>query len=77
VQIRWCHHRWVIWDRFDDRGVAGGRIDACVNSAGVAGYGALLDLPLADLRLALDVDLCGYLAWPTSCSGVTPNAGAG
>jgi NAD(P)-dependent dehydrogenase (short-subunit alcohol dehydrogenase family)/uncharacterized protein YndB with AHSA1/START domain len=38
-----------------------GRIDAWVNNAGVAAYGALLDLPLEEVRRIVDVDLFGYL----------------
>ncbi len=38
-----------------------GRIDGWVNNAGVAVYGRLLDLPMAQVRRTVEVDVFGYL----------------
>jgi NAD(P)-dependent dehydrogenase (short-subunit alcohol dehydrogenase family) len=38
-----------------------GRIDAWINNAAVTVFGDLLDLPMADVRRVLDVNLLGYL----------------
>ncbi|MEJ3653088.1 SDR family oxidoreductase [Actinomycetes bacterium KLBMP 9759] len=38
-----------------------GRLDAWVNAASVMVFGAFQDIPLADIRRVLDVDLMGYV----------------
>lgn len=38
-----------------------GRLDGWVNCAGVTMFGTLLDVPLADVRRVLDVNLMGYV----------------
>jgi len=47
-----------------------GRIDGWVNCAGVVQFGAFLDVPLADVRRVLDVDLMGYVH---GCRAVLPH----
>jgi NAD(P)-dependent dehydrogenase (short-subunit alcohol dehydrogenase family) len=58
-----------------------GRLDGWVNNAGVTMFGPLLDVPLADVRRVLDVNLMGYVhgaraALPHLIAGAADGTGA-
>jgi len=54
-----------------------GKLDACVNNAGVLAFGSITDMPLAEFRRIMDVNAVGCWLGMKAAAGPMKAAGAG